>query len=65
MTAEDCGKLWGMTADHWLRTVACRPDFPARLSVKPATWRAGEVVAYRNENRPARRGSRQNYAKQG
>lgn len=51
MSAEDCAELWGMSADHWLRTVACRPGFPVRLTKKPATWKAGEVVAYRDANR--------------
>lgn len=37
--------------DHFLQRVACRPGFPARLTFKPATWRAGEVVEYRNANR--------------
>lgn len=51
LTAEECGELWAMTADHWLRTVACKPGFPVRLTRKPATWKAGEVIAYRDANR--------------
>ena len=51
MTADDCAKLWAVSADHWLRTIACQPGFPVRVTRKPATWLAGEVVAWRNANR--------------
>lgn len=55
MTAEECGELWGVSGEHFLRTVACKPNFPARLTRKPATWKAGEVIAYRDRNRYGRR----------
>lgn len=55
MTAEECAELWGVSKDHFLQRVACRPGFPSRLTFKPATWRAGEVVEYRNENRVQKR----------
>lgn len=51
MTAEECSGLWAMSTDHWLRTIACKPGFPVRLTKKPATWKAGEVIAYRDDNR--------------
>lgn len=51
LTAHECGELFGVTGEHFLATVACRPDFPARVTYKPATWLAGEVVEYRNEHR--------------
>ena len=51
MTAAECSELWGITPEHFLATVACKPGFPDRLTFKPATWRAGEVVEYRNSNR--------------
>jgi hypothetical protein len=55
MTADECAELWGVSKDHFLQRVACKPGFPARLTFKPATWRAGEVVEYRNENRVQKR----------
>lgn len=55
MTADECAELWGVSKDHFLQRVACRPGFPSRLTFKPATWRAGEVVEYRNENRVQKR----------
>jgi hypothetical protein len=58
LTAAECGALWGISGDHFLATKACLPDFPQRISFRPATWVAGEVIEYRNANRggrPARR----------
>lgn len=51
MNADECGELFGVTGDYFLRTYACRPGFPARLTKKPATWKAGEVIEYRDSNR--------------
>lgn len=51
MSADECGELFGVTGDYFLRTYACRPGFPARLTKKPATWKAGEVIEYRDQNR--------------
>lgn len=58
MTADECAELWGLTKEHWLSTIACGPDFPKRLTMRPATWKAGEVVEYRNANRAGPRGRR-------
>ena len=44
-------EVFGVTGDYFLRTYACRPRFPARLTKKLATWKAGEVLAWRNANR--------------
>ena len=55
MDAAECAELWGISRTHFLETVACRPGFPDRLTMKPATWRAGEVVEYRNANRMQKR----------
>jgi hypothetical protein len=55
MSADECAELWGVSKDHFLQRVACRPGFPDRLTFKPATWRAGEVVEYRNTNRVQKR----------
>ena len=43
MTADDCAKLWAVSADHWLRTIACQPGFPVLVTRKPATWLASRL----------------------
>lgn len=58
INAEECGALLGLTARQFLETRACLPNFPARISIRPAYWIAGEVEAWRDANRaspPARR----------
>ena len=45
--AEEVGLLLGLSPRTVLETVACREDFPVRLSMRPATWVAGEVLAWR------------------
>jgi predicted DNA-binding transcriptional regulator AlpA len=52
--AEEVGQLLGMAARTVLETVACRPDFPVRISMRPATWIAGEVLEWREANRAGR-----------
>lgn len=47
----DVGILLGLSPRTILETVACRPDFPVRLTMRPATWVAGEVLKWRDENR--------------
>lgn len=59
MTATECGELWGITAEHFLATIACRPGFPVRLTRKPATWKAGEVIEWRDRNRAGSRPKKQ------
>ncbi|MGL0786587.1 hypothetical protein [Xanthomonas translucens] len=49
--AEEVGQLLGLAPRTVLETVACRPDFPVRLTMRPATWVAGEVVEWRDRNR--------------
>lgn len=64
--AEEVGSLLGLAARTVLETVACRPDFPIRLTMRPATWIAGEVLEWREANRagqPARRRRSGNTAK--
>lgn len=62
--AAEVGALLGLAPRTVLETVACRPDFPVRLTMRPASWVAGEVIAWRDANRagqqdrPRRRGSR-------
>ena len=63
MSAAECAELWLMTPEHFLAKIACKPGFPVRMTYKPASWRAGDIVEYRNANpagQPARRRSRCN-----
>lgn len=55
LNAAECAKLWEMSKEHWLATVACLPGFPERMTWKPATWKAGEVLEWRDANRASRR----------
>jgi len=54
--AEGVGLLLGLAPRTVLETVACRPDFPVRVSMKPASWVAGEVLEWREANRAGRQG---------
>lgn len=49
--ADDVGLLLGLSPRTVLETVACKADFPMRLTVRPASWVAGEVLAWRDANR--------------
>jgi len=51
LNAAECAELWAISKEYFLETVACRPGFPVRLTRKPATWKAGEVIEYRDQNR--------------
>lgn len=55
LTAEECGQVWEISGEWFLQTIASQPGFPERLTYKPATWRAGEVLEWRNLNRAAGR----------
>lgn len=52
--ADTVGELLGLAGRTVLETVACKPDFPIRISMRPATWVAGEVLAWRDANRSGR-----------
>jgi predicted DNA-binding transcriptional regulator AlpA len=59
--AEAVGLLMGCAPRTVFETIACRTDFPKRVSLRPATWVAGEVLKWRNANRaggPMPRGRR-------
>jgi predicted DNA-binding transcriptional regulator AlpA len=58
LNAEQVGQLLGMSARTVLEKIACRPDFPDRVSMKPASWVAGEVLAWRDANRASARARR-------
>jgi predicted DNA-binding transcriptional regulator AlpA len=49
--AEGVSQLTGLSPRTVLEKLACRPDFPVRVSARPATWVAGEVIAWRDANR--------------
>lgn len=49
--AGEAAKLFGLSRERFLRTIACMPSFPGRVNRKPATWIAGEVVDWRARNR--------------
>lgn len=51
LAADECAQLFGLSKDRFLRTVACLPTFPQRINLKPAAWKAGEVVEWRDTNR--------------
>lgn len=51
MSAEECAELFGLSKDRFLRTIACAPSFPERVNLKPAAWKAGEVIDWRDGNR--------------
>ena len=58
LSAEEVGALLGCCARTVLERHACRPDFPERVSLRPATWIAGEVLTYRERIKGGRRGRR-------
>ena len=49
--AETVGLLLGQSARTVLENIACRPDFPKRVSLRPASWVAGEVLEWREQSR--------------
>lgn len=51
LAADECAQVFGLSKDRFLRTIARLPAFPQRVSLKPAAWKAGEVVEWRGANR--------------
>ncbi len=49
--AAEVGLLLSLAARTVLETIACKPNFPLRVSMRPATWVAGEVLEWRDRNR--------------
>lgn len=58
ITAAEAGKMLGYSVRGLLQCVATRPDFPVRLTRKPATWRAGDVMKWRDEQQQNKRRKR-------
>lgn len=48
LDAEGVGIILGLKPRTILEHYACRPDFPVRLSIRPATWRAGDILNWRD-----------------
>lgn len=51
---DEVAALLGQAPRTVLEKIACKPGFPVRLSMRPATWVAGEVLAWRDANRAGR-----------
>lgn len=58
ISSTECAELWGITPEHFLVTIAYEPTFPVRITRKPATWKAGEVIEWRDQNRGGNRPAR-------
>lgn len=56
--AEEVGAILGKEARTVLERMACLPDFPPRVSLRPAKWRAGDILAYRDAIRDGRQARR-------
>lgn len=56
--ADEIGALLGVAPRTFLETIACKPGFPVRLTMRPATWVAGEVLAWRDANRAGQQARR-------
>lgn len=50
-SADECAGLFGLSKDRFLRTIACTTGFPERVNLKPAAWKVGEVIDWRDANR--------------
>jgi predicted DNA-binding transcriptional regulator AlpA len=48
LDADDVGMILGLKPRTVLECYACREDFPTRLSIRPATWRAGDILEWRD-----------------
>jgi predicted DNA-binding transcriptional regulator AlpA len=54
LSAEEVGHILGKSHRTVLEKLACQPDFPKRISIRPASWRAGDILEYRDANRDGR-----------
>jgi predicted DNA-binding transcriptional regulator AlpA len=51
INADEVGVLLGCSGRQVLERIACKPGFPARLSIRPASWIAREILEWRDANR--------------
>lgn len=58
INAEQAARLLGCKPRTVLEVHACKPGFPARVSYRPATWEAAEILAYRETLKAGQRGRR-------
>ena len=49
--AGDVGLLLGLSSATGLQKATCRPDFPEKIHIRPATWIAKETIERRDRNR--------------
>lgn len=56
LDANETAALFNLSKDRFLRTVAASPSFPERINRKPAAWKAGEVIEWRDHHRASRPG---------
>ncbi len=54
----EVARLLGLAPRTVLESLAHRADFPPRVSSRPASWVAGEVIAWRDAQRKTMRKSR-------
>ena len=45
-SSADCAEYLGVSADHFRRRIACRPDFPQPMRNMKKHWMAGDVVQW-------------------
>lgn len=55
LSAAEVGDILGYSARTVVESVASRVGFPKRLTLHPATWRAGDVIEWRDLNRAGRK----------
>lgn len=51
LNADEVGMLFGLKGRTVLESLACQPSFPGRLTIRPATWKASEVLEWREQHR--------------
>lgn len=56
--AAEVGMILGKEARTVLERLACLPNFPKRVSMRPAKWRAGDILEYRDAIRDGRQAHR-------
>lgn len=44
INADEVGVLLGCSGRQVLERIACKPGFPERLSIRPASWIAREIL---------------------
>ncbi len=63
LNAAEVGDILGYSARTIIDLVAAKPNFPKRLTLHPATWRAGDIIEWRDANRGFRATRRKSKSK--